>query len=365
MLRKWLPLVLLFLSSCQSSKEQPYAKLRDGLNNWFRTPYIDSQPFDIYFASNRATVGRAMACSNSVFTVETGRSLNYGLCRVQVPVNRPVGSLSSSSDPNSDTQINFQIAQNEGLDPSEFSLSLATHPSDEILIFVHGFNVRFEEAIFRAAQLGFDGKYQGQVILFSWPSGAKERMIQGPFLLRTYQENKRNAAASIAAFERVLLMALNTKKRVHLVVHSMGHQVVLPALAHLASQVPSGAIKELILNAPDYAISDFQQILPEVRKITGRITIYCSPSDNALVASQKVNRNARLGTCGLFEGVDVIDVSEVDKPLFGVGGLGHGYYSGRPIIADAAQLLLGMDAPRRMFIKRSVPALHANYILRP
>lgn len=373
MFRKWLSrvcpslivLVSLGLSACQSNdgRSKPYMALRDGLNSWFRSPYIDSQPFDVYFASNRATVGNALACSNRIFTVTAGNSLNYGLCRVQVPVNRPVGSLSSSSDPNSDSQIHFQVAEDMNFDASAFSLALAAHPSDEILIFVHGFNVRFEEAVYRAAQLGFDGKYQGQLVLFSWPAGATERLIQGPFLLRTYQENKRNAAASVVAFQRVLAAAVNSKKRLHIVVHSMGHQVVLPAIVR--SQLPAQSIQELVLNAPDFAVNDFRQMLPEIQRVAARTTVYCSPGDNALAASRKVNRNVRLGSCSLVNGVDTVDVSEVDTPVLGVGGLGHGYYSGRPIIADVAQLLLGMDAPRRMFIKRSVPALHANYILRP
>jgi esterase/lipase superfamily enzyme len=145
----------------------------------------------------------------------------------------------------------------------------------------------------------------------------------------------------------------------------MGHQVVLPALAQLAETLPSGTIQELILNAPDFSTQDFKALLPAVRKMAARTTVYCSASDNALAASTRVNGNARLGSCTLVDGVDTIDVSEVDRPVLGVGGLGHGYYAGRPIIGDVSQLLLGMDAPRRMFIKRTVPAVNSNYMLRP
>jgi esterase/lipase superfamily enzyme len=129
--------------------------------------------------------------------------------------------------------------------------------------------------------------------------------------------------------------------------------------------LPEGSIQELILNAPDFATEEFKTMLPAFRRIAARTTIYCSPSDNALAASTRVNGNARLGSCTLVEGVDTIDVSEVDRPVLGVGGLGHGYYAGRPIIGDVSQLLLGMDAPRRMFIKRSVPEIQSNYKLRP
>lgn len=358
-----LSLGFLLISACQTPSSN-YEQVRSGLNSRFMQSYVDSQPYDVYYATNRASVGAATSCRNAVYGVTTGQALTYGVCRVQVPINRPVGSLSSSSDPNSDTQINFQIAQEEVFDEAAFQAALTQSKADEILIFVHGFNVRFEEAIYRAAQLGFDGKYQGQLVLFSWPAGAKERLIQGPFLLQTYRENKTNAEASIAAFEKVVLAAAASKKRLHIVVHSMGHQVVLPALAKLSETLPPKAIQELILNAPDFAVDDFKVIAPAIEKLAVRTTVYCSPSDNALAASMRVNGNVRLGNCTLMDGVDTIDVSEVDSPLLGLGGLGHGYYAGRPIIGDVAQLLLGMDAPRRMFVKRSIPALKSNYLLR-
>ena len=38
------------------------------------------------------------------------------------------------------------------------------------LVFLHGYNVSFEEAAIRAAQIGFDLKISGAVAFFSWPS---------------------------------------------------------------------------------------------------------------------------------------------------------------------------------------------------
>ncbi len=369
MLRNILVLIvaLFTYSACQStpSGSERYQVLRNELNARFPVSYIETQPYNVIYVTNRASQGAVGACSSAVYGVTKGNDLRFGVCRVQVPINRPVGSLSSGSDPNSDSQINFQMAQHQGLTAESFDLALKTPESDEVLVFVHGFNVRFEEAVYRAAQIGFDGKYQGQLVLFSWPAGAVQRLIEGPYLMRTYQDNKKNAAASIAHFEELLTRIAGAGKRIHLVVHSMGHQVVLPALARMSENLPAGTIQELILNAPDFSTQEFKTLLPSIRKIAVRTTVYCSPSDNALAASTRVNGNARLGSCTLMEGIDTIDVSEVDRPVLGVGGLGHGYYAGRPIIGDVSQLLLGMDAPRRMFIKRTVPEVHSNYMLRP
>ncbi len=250
----FLILTLLTYSACQSSGgSERYQVLRDELNARFPVSFIENQPYSVLYVTNRATQGAVGACSNAVYGVTKGPDLRFGMCRVQVPINRAVGSLSSGSDPNSDAQINFQMAQHEGLNAESFAAALSNSPSDEILIFIHGFNVRFEEAIFRAAQIGFDGKYQGQLVLFSWPAGAVQRLIEGPYLLRTYQENKKNAADSIENFEQLLTLATAANKRIHVVVHSMGHQVVLPALARVADKLPAGVIQELVLNAPDFA----------------------------------------------------------------------------------------------------------------
>jgi esterase/lipase superfamily enzyme len=38
------------------------------------------------------------------------------------------------------------------------------------VIFVHGYNVSFEQAALRAAQIGFDLSVKGAMGFFSWPS---------------------------------------------------------------------------------------------------------------------------------------------------------------------------------------------------
>jgi esterase/lipase superfamily enzyme len=40
----------------------------------------------------------------------------------------------------------------------------------DALIFVHGYNVSFQEAALRAAQIGFDLSVKGAMAFFSWPS---------------------------------------------------------------------------------------------------------------------------------------------------------------------------------------------------
>jgi len=54
----------------------------------------------------------------------------------------------------------------------------------------------------------------------------------------------------------------------------------------------------------------------------------------------------------------------VDSPVMGVGGLGHGYYSSRPLMTDVMQLILGIDVDKRLFIRKGVNGSSEDYVLR-
>ena len=45
----------------------------------------------------------------------------------------------------------------------------ALEPADA-LVFVHGFNTSFDDAVLRHAQIVWDLQYTGLPVLFSWPS---------------------------------------------------------------------------------------------------------------------------------------------------------------------------------------------------
>jgi hypothetical protein len=118
-------LTLITVSSCQTpDRDARYCVLRNELNARFPVAYVESQPYNVLYVTNRAARGAAGACSNAVYGVSKGTDLRFGMCRVQVPINRAVGSLSSGSDPNADTQINFQMAQHHGLNADAFALAL-------------------------------------------------------------------------------------------------------------------------------------------------------------------------------------------------------------------------------------------------
>ena len=48
-----------------------------------------------------------------------------------------------------------------------------SRPANGKLVFVHGYNVDFENALKRIARFAFDLDFSGTCLLFSWPSKAK------------------------------------------------------------------------------------------------------------------------------------------------------------------------------------------------
>ena len=359
-------LVLLVLSACPTGQivdPQKYV-LSEVLNNRITNPMDESQPLGVYFATNRKLDSSKIQCDDNAFGVYLDNVIRMGICEVNVPDRHPIGGLDEPgtfSGRNRD--LHFGMLRHQNLPEADLFARVKSAPGHEALLFVHGFNVKFQEAIYRAAQIAYDSKFQGPVMAFTWPSGA--RPYTSILMTRTYGENQANARASIAAAVDFLTKLGKTGKKIHIVIHSMGHQVILPAIAQMVVQGKKDFLGELILNAPDFPVKRFRTLAPKLLTASDRVTLYCSPGDNALAVSEQVNGNKRIGNCGRVDGVDVINVNEIDAPTAGVAGTGHSYYSSRPIMTDIYQVILGIKASKRLFIRRSKhPRGGEHYILR-
>jgi esterase/lipase superfamily enzyme len=325
--------------------------------------FDDTKTMSVNFVTTRREkVGAQPSCDSNFYGYLTDLRPHYGDCTINVPAKRSVGdiTLGNAQDKNQFFQLLGKTDQRE----DDFFNKIARHPFDEVLVFVHGFNVNFDEAVIRAGQIRYDLKFPGEVVVYSWPAGSEAGVLNQLLVKSVYESNFNEAKLNREPFASFLTKLKSTKKKIHLVVHSMGHQVVLPALARDASEGGPKVIDQLILNAPDFDKAEFSKISPLLVGISNRVTLYCSPGDNALVASQKVNGGSRAGMCHKFENIDVINVNEVDSPVLGVGGLGHGYYSSRPILSDIYQVLLGVSVEKRLFIRKSGPNNGENWILR-
>jgi esterase/lipase superfamily enzyme len=390
-------LVLIFLQSCSTSDSKPeitepvknitgapdastvpeepvnldlelQAKLRLIWKDYLVEEFNDSRAVNVLVFTNRKLGDKGFGCGNDSFGITPDANFRLGVCRVNVPRNHSTGELKFTKDQRLSSHDYFKIL-------GQKELSLATmvgflkQAKRSPLIFIHGFNVKHEEAVLRASQLAYDLKYQGPVVLFSWPAGAGEGFLDNKFINRTYEANLKNAQGSIATFRHFVSKLIENKIIPNILVHSMGHQVVLPALFDLGKtgqlqagdtnlQMPLG---EVILNAPDFDSDLFIKNIDMIKNLSRRVTLYCSYNDKAMFASETMNSSQRLGACTFMDGVDSINVSLLDNSTF---GLNHGYYASRPILSDVFQVLLGIEADRRLYIRKSDPNSTEKYYLR-
>lgn len=332
-------------------------------NNYFEEDFTSTRALDIFVATNRKLKNGLFGCTNDQFGVELDTILRFGSCKVNVPKNHRIGQIPLTKDGRQSSHDYFKILNSKEF--AEASLISFLKKSRRIpLVFVHGFNVRYEEAVLRAAQIAYDLKYQGPIVLFTWPAGAGDGFFDDKIISRTYESNIKNAKGSISVFKNFLNSLKTNDIKINLVVHSMGHQVILPAIKEFAELATSkNIINELILNAPDFEANEFSKLMDSVKETSRRITLYCSYNDKAMVASETYNKNERLGACAFLENIDTINVSLIDAPIMGLG-LGHGYYSSREILSDVFQVLLGIGAEKRLFIRKSEPNSTEKFYLR-
>ncbi len=353
-------LTVFLLSSCATKEERIAKNFHAAWSEYFVQDFDQTKVVEVLVATNRQPKNDSFSCEDDQFGVTLAPTMKYGVCKISVPKKHEVGEFEIAKDNRQSSQNFFKISGSNALQQVDLIKQLKSvdrYP----LVFVHGFNVRYQEAVLRAAQIAYDMKYQGPIVLFTWPAGAGYGFVEEKMLNKTYADNTLNARNSVDLFKNFLLEMQKNKIRINLVVHSMGHQVVLPALKSMSESTKDQFINQLVLNAPDFEVNQFRQFSKDLKKISKRTTLYCSPNDKAMIASKAFNNNSRLGACAFVDDVDVINVGLIDDPAL---GLGHGYYSSRAILNDVFQTLIGVDTSKRLFIAKSDPNNPDKYFLR-
>ena len=218
----------------------------------------------------------------------------------------------------------------------------------DVLVFMHGYNVSFEEAAMRAAQVSYDLIFQGVTVLFSWPSLAK--------VLGYLADGDRaeNSGASLAAVLKLLVGGPWNK--VHLMAHSMGNRVLLAGLVD--DSAPTLPIGQIIMVAADVYQGQFQSKQPKIADAGQWLTSYVSSTDRALFVSRFLHQAGRIGFAGdkpfVSPGMDTVDATSVNTSFLGLG-LGHSYFSDkRPMLTDLGYLLQhGLPASQREGLRAS------------
>jgi esterase/lipase superfamily enzyme len=230
-------------------------------------------------------------------------------------------------------------------------------PRSNAFLFVHGYNVAFEDAARRTAQITYDLGFEGAPVFYSWPS-------QGTTSAYTVDEqNIEWAQANLRSFLEDFF-ARSGAQNVYLIAHSMGNRALTRAVSSLLTDKPAlrNRLREVILTAPDIDADVFKRDIAPALAATGRpVTLYASSEDLALVASKKVHGYPRAGDSGqglvVVPGIETIDATHVDTSL-----LGHSYFAeARSVLSDMFYLIRNGQRADQRFGLRPVDAQVGRY----
>ena len=313
----------------------------------------DKAEYVVWYGTNRRP--NDPADPGKGYSARRDRVVHYGSCRVFIPQSHKIGSIGSPwwkrlltlADDRLRLLTVSELAEMAYWEAVVSHLAAVSEDERNALIFVHGYNISFEDAALRAAQIGFDLSVKGAMAFFSWPSRGVPRRYAAD--AATIEASEGMIADFMTAFaER------SGAKAVHIIAHSMGNRGVLRAVNRIAAQAqrrtgrPFG---QIILAAADVDADVFRQLCVAYGEVASRTTLYISKRDLALEASHWLHEFPRAGLMPpicIVPGIDTINVTNVDLTM-----LGHGY------VADARDVLGDMHA----LIRRGAPP-HERFGLR-
>jgi esterase/lipase superfamily enzyme len=239
---------------------------------------------------------RSTTDPGEMFNGERGDGVSYASIAVSIPPDgaRKIGAVQWPASLPGDPRRDFVTVSANYLDKPAFTAALATlikqSGKTKVLVFVHGFNTRFDDAVYRFAQIVHDSKVAAIPVLFTWPSRGETR-------LRAYTYDRESANYSRDALENLLdLLASQTKvTEISLLAHSMGNWVTLEALrgrsiraGRVAGNANASKLKNVMLVAPDVDVDVFRTQLDRMGSARPRLALFVSQDDRALSISKVI-----------------------------------------------------------------------------
>ena len=226
----------------------------------------------------------------------------------------------------------------------------------DIILFVHGFNVSFKNAILGLNDVWHFGGRQAVPIAYSWPSGSGN--------LLGYFTDRESGEYTVYHFKETLraLYSMPEVEKIHILAHSRGTDISTTALRELVIEARASGknprktlkVENLILAAPDldYGVVSQRLIAEKFGPAFGQITIYTNENDSALGISQMLMKGIRFGKltankqnereARIFQNVKNVSFINVK----GVKGfIGHGYFAKHPGALSDIITLINTSSP--------------------
>jgi esterase/lipase superfamily enzyme len=317
----------------------------------------------VFYATDRkSSIGKNNQRVHYLNELETPAKLHYGVCNVTIPAKHKIGQLETPSiwrfwrfQFTENAEKHFTVIDCREARHSRFLQELRNNvrrdPSKSAFVFIHGYNVAFDDAAKKTAQLARDMKFPGAPILYSWASAAEKKkyckdeeiigLTQGR--LQLFLEELRDRTGA---------------EVVHVIAHSMGNRALLQALKLASTRgTQQRKFKQIVLTAPDVPRVEVESLLDAAEALADRVTLYASSKDKALLGSKWIHTNPRLGFVYdfpfYFSGLDSIDASGVHTDF-----MGHSVFSNaRSVLGDLSELILRGTHPASRFALQALNTL--------
>jgi esterase/lipase superfamily enzyme len=187
----------------------------------------------------------------------------------------------------SNPQTDFATLKADDLNIDEakkwLSTSVRKSPDHSVLVFIHGFNNRFEDSVYRFAQIVQDSGVHSAPVLVTWPS-------RGSLLAYGYDRESTNYTRNALETLFQYLAKDPEVKEVSILAHSMGNWLALESLRQMA--IRNGRLplkfKNVMLAAPDVDVDVFGQQIADMGTPHPQFTLFVSRDDKALAFSRRV-----------------------------------------------------------------------------
>lgn len=270
----------------------------------------------IFVASNRA-----LAADNGVqFSGARGRELRFARADVSVPPGHQDGQIEWPRGATPDPKRHFVLSRAfayPGVASFLSALDATPGGRDEVILFVHGYNTTNAEATYRLAQMAHDFDARRPVISFSWPSfGDPGR----------YAHDRDSVIYSRDALEDLLLALTGDGRKVMVVAHSMGSQLVMETLRQISIGGRGAVLRNLsgvALISPDIDPEVFVAQARRIDPFPEPFLLMVSERDKVLdFSAWLAGRPRRLGAITSTEAlgglpliiVDLTDYAEPEGP---------------------------------------------------
>ena len=245
-----------------------------------------------------ATTRKAAADPGEMFSGERGPGLSFAEVAVSIPPStaRTEGTVQWPKSLPGNPATDFVALRTDPLNGLDTSPSLRRGAGlarrRHVLVFVHGFNNRFEDAVFRFAQIVHDAKADVVPVLFTWPS-------RGSVLAYGYDRESTNYSRNGLETTLRTLARNPGVGEITVLAHSMGNWLTLESLRQMAIRDGSvhPKVRNVLLAAPDVDVDLAREAFRDMGERRPKLTLFVSQDDNALAVSRVVwgGSGARLG----------------------------------------------------------------------